>query len=67
MIVKAEQIEALKPYIESNEDLIAGDNVQEVLDAIDDVIVGNILANYDEPDDEGIKLQKIYDEIFYQN
>ncbi len=67
MIVKAEQIEALKPYIESIEDLIAGDNVQEVLDAIDDVIVGNILANYDEPDDEGIKLQKIYDEIFYQN
>ena len=67
MIVKAEQIEALKPYIESIEDLIAGDNVQEVLDAIDDVIVGNILANHDEPDDEGIKLQKIYDEIFYQN
>lgn len=67
MIVKAEQIEALKPYIESIEDLIAGDNVQEVLDAIDDVIVGNILANYDEPDDEGIKLQKIYDAIFYQN
>ena len=67
MIVKAEQIEALKPYIESIEDLIAGDNVQEVLDAIDDVIVGNILVNNDEPDDEGIKLQKIYDEIFYQN
>ena len=67
MIVKAEQIEALKPYIESNKDLIAGDNVQEVLDAIDDVIVGNILVNNDEPDDEGIKLQKIYDAIFYQN
>lgn len=67
MIVKAEQIEALKPYIESIEDLIAGDNVQEVLDAIDDVIVGNILVNNDEPDDEGIKLQKIYDAIFYQN
>ncbi len=67
MIVKTEQIEVLKPYIENIEDLIAGDDVQEVLDAIDDVIVDNILANNDEPDDEGIKLQKVYDEIFNQN
>lgn len=42
-------------------------DVQEVLDVIDDVIVDNILANNDEPDDEGIKLQKIYDEIFNEN
>lgn len=42
-------------------------DVQAVLDAIDDVIVDNILANNDEPDDEGIKLQKIYDEIFNEN
>lgn len=38
-------------------------DVQAVLDAIDDVIVDNILANNDEPDDEGIKLQKIYDDM----
>lgn len=67
MIVKAEQIEVLKPYIENIEDLIAEGDVQAVLDAIDDVIVDNILGNDDEPDDEGIKLQKIYDEIFDQN
>ena len=67
MIVKAEQIEVLKPYIEDIEELIETDDVQVVLDAIDDVIVGNILANNDEPDDEGIKLQKIYDEIFNEN
>ncbi len=67
MIVKAEQIELLKPYIDNIEDLIKSDDVQSVLDAIDDVIVNNILANNDEPDDEGIKLQKIYDEIFNQN
>lgn len=42
-------------------------DVQAVLDAIDDVIVDNILANNDEHDDEGIKLQKIYDEIFNEN
>lgn len=67
MIVKSEQIEALKPYIDNIEDLVESDDVQSVLDAIDDVIVENILANNDEPDDEGIKLQKIYDEIFNQN
>mgnify|MGYP001081493243 CR=1 FL=1 len=67
MIVKTEQIEMLKPHIENIEDLIETGDVQEVLDAIDDVIVDNILANNDEPDDEGVKLQKIYDEIFNQN
>ena len=67
MIVKTEQIEMLKPHIENIEDLIETGDVQEVLDAIDDVIVDNILANNDEPDDEGIKLQKIYDEIFNEN
>ena len=67
MIVKTEQIEVLKPYIENIEDLVESDDVQAVLDAIDDVIVDNILANNDEPDDEGIKLQKIYDEIFNEN
>ena len=67
MIVKTEHIEVLKSYIENIEDLIKTADVQMVLDAIDDVIVDNILANKDEPDDEGIKLQKIYDEIFNQN
>jgi len=67
VIIKDEQIAALKPYIENIESLIESDDVQEVLDAIDDVIVDNILGNNDEPDDEGIKLQKIYDEIFNQN
>ncbi len=67
MIVKTEQIKMLKPYIQNIEDLIAGDDVQAVLDAVDDVIVDNILANNDEPDTEGIKLQRIYDEIFNQN
>lgn len=67
MIVKTEQIEMLKPHIENIEDLIETGDVQAVLDAIDDVIVDNILVNNDESDDEGIKLQKIYDEIFNEN
>ena len=67
MIINSEQIKMLKPYIENIEDLVAEGDIQAVLDAIDDVIVNNILGNNDEPDDEGIKLQKIYDEIYDQN
>lgn len=67
MIIKDEQIEVLKPYIENIDELVQSGSVQEVLDAIDDVIVDNILGNDDEPDEEGIKLQKIYDEIYNQN
>lgn len=67
MIVNTEQIKILKPYIENIEALIAEDDVQVVLDAIDDVIVDNILGNNDEPDEEGIELQRIYDQIYNQN
>lgn len=67
MFVKKEQIEKLKPYIHNIEDLIKSNDIGIVLDAIDDVIVDNIIANNDEPDEEGIKLQRIYDQIFNQN
>lgn len=67
MIVKDEQIKILKIYIENIEELIEEDDVQAVLDSIDDIIVDNILKNDEEPDAEGIKLQKIYDEIYDQN
>ena len=67
MIVIAEQIRALKPYIENIEELITTDNIQALLEAIDDVIVDNILENNGEPNAEGIKLQKIYDKISNQN
>ena len=67
MYVTEEQIAILKPYIANIEELIKNDDVQEVLDAIDDVIIENILGNNDEPDEEGIKIQRIYDQIFNQN
>ena len=67
MNIKNKQIKILKSYIPNIEDLIAEDDICVVLDAIDDVIVSNILRNNDEPDEEGVKLQRIYDEIFAQN
>lgn len=67
MNIKAKRIDTLKPYISNIEELIESNDIQSVLDAIDDVIVDNILSNNDEPDEKGIMLQKVYDEIFYQN
>lgn len=67
MNVTQDQIDILSPYIENLDELMAGDDVQALLDAIDDVIVDNILANNEEPDQEGIRLQRIYDQIYNQN
>lgn len=67
LVIKSEQIEKLKPYIANVVELANNESDQPLLDAIDDVIVDNILANNDEPDEIGIWLQKIYDEIFRQN
>ena len=67
MFISKGQIDTLKPYIKNLMELIKGDDVQILLDAIDNVIIDNILKNNDEPDEEGIKLQKIYDEIYDQN
>lgn len=67
MIIKNEQTKILKPYIENIEELIVSDDLQKLLDAIDDIVVDNILGNNDEPDEEGIRLQRIYDDIFNQN
>ena len=67
MNVTQEQREVLKRYIENIEDLISAGDVQVVLDAIDNVIVDNILAHNEEPDEEGIMLQRIYDQIDNQN
>lgn len=67
MVITDEQINELKPYIENLDELVANDDVEELLEAVDDIIVDNILENNDEPDDEGIKLQLIYDQIYNQN
>ena len=67
MFITAKQIEIIKLYIQDIENMIAAGDVQQVLDAINDLILDNILGNNDEPDKEGIMLQKLYDEIYNQN
>ena len=67
MIITSDQIKELKPYVDGIDALIESGDVEDLLDAIDDVIIDNILENDDEPDDVGIKLQWLYDEIYNQN
>lgn len=67
MIITDYQKQTLSRYIPDLEKLIEKGDVQALLDEIDNVIVDNILANNEEPDSEGIMLQRIYDQIFNQN
>ena len=67
MIITEKQIRYLKPYIDNIEEIIKCGSVVDLLDTLDDIIVENILGNGDEPDEVGIKLQRIYDEIYNQN
>ena len=48
-------------------DAISTDNVDLLLEVVDDAIVDNIVDNNEEPDEIGIKLQRIYDQIRNQN
>lgn len=67
MIVTEEQIQRVKPYIPEIEALVEAGNVQEVLDAVDAVVIDNILGHDNEPDEEGLAIETIRDAIFYQN
>ena len=61
-----EQKQYLSLYIEDIESLIIADDVQLLLDRIDDEIVNIILGN-DELNEDVVKLQNIYDQIYNEN
>ncbi len=67
MIITQEQIDVLEKHIPNVRELVEADDVQAVLDAANDVIVDNILVNGDILDDEGAKVQRVWDQIFNQN
>lgn len=67
MNITYKQRQVLERYIQNLSELMAKDDVQALLDEIDNVIVDNILSNNEEPDAEGILLQRIYDQIYNQN
>lgn len=50
------------------EDALGKDDLESLLEMIDDAVVENIVTHGDEPDEVGIRLQRIYDQIrFMQN
>ncbi len=57
----------LKQYFNNLDELLVKDDIQVFLDRIDNIIVDNIIDNNDEPNEDGIILQRIYDQIFNQN
>lgn len=68
--ITEKQLDFLVAYVPNVKKLATGEEVQYLLDAIDDEIIANILSNeveIDEPDELGIRLQKVWDEIYNQN
>lgn len=69
--MKIEITEEQKAYLRENSVDISGalqnDDLGELLLAIDDAIVDNIVDHNNEPDEIGIKLQRIYGQIYNQN
>lgn len=67
MIITEKQIEVLEKHIPNIRELAKSDDVQMVLDVIDDVVVDNLLEHNNDLDDEGVKIQLIWDQIYNQN
>ncbi len=67
--MKIEITEEQKAYLWENsvefEDALEKNDLEALLEAIDDAIVENIVTHNDEPDETGIRLQRIYDQIRY--
>ena len=66
MIVTEEQKKEIKKYGVDIDELIKAGDVNEVLFAIDDVIL-DLMDEDGELDKEGVKLQLIYDQIYNAN
>lgn len=66
MIVTEEQKKEIKKYGVDVDKLIKNGDVNEVLFAIDDVIL-DLMDEDGELDKEGVKLQLIYDQIYNAN
>ena len=66
VFITQEQIEILRPYVNNLDELIQQEDDVLLLEAINDLIIQNILDNDDEPNEEGIMLQRIWDAIFFK-
>ncbi len=65
--ITEEQKQYLKEQNVDIREALENEDLGELLLAIDDAIVDNIVDHNDEPDETGIKLQRIYDQVYNQN
>lgn len=67
MIIKKEQIEALRPYMENVDELVAADSLYDFEVTLDALIADIGFDDNDEINETGLFLQRLYDEIYIQN
>ncbi|MCI8857672.1 MAG: hypothetical protein HFH26_14185 [Clostridiaceae bacterium] len=66
--ITEEQKAYLRDHAVEFEEALEKDDLAALLEIIDDAVVENIVTHGDEPDETGIRLQRIYDDIrFIQN
>ncbi len=66
LVTKAQR-ELLNRYIPDLDNLIQGDDIQALLDAINFLIIDDVEANDGFLSKEGVLIQRAWDDIFYQN
>ena len=67
MQIRPEQIAALRSYMPTLDALLAAGDIDEFETELDGTILDYGIGADDEPTELGLKLQKLYDEIYMQN
>lgn len=67
MLLKKEQKTFLHEHIKGAAEAIAADQLDKLLDVLDDVIVDDVMEHNGELSPYGLKLQRMWDDIFYEN
>ncbi len=67
MVITQQQKNLLSEYIKNMDKLIVSDDINDLLLKLDEVITEIGFDEHYELNEEGLKLQKAYDEIYEQN
>ena len=65
--ITKEQIEKLRPLIENLDELLARETDEDLLLALDDLIIEELDDDQQNLSQKGVKLQKLWDDIFRAN
>ena len=65
--ITQEQIDYLKPLMPNLQELLEQDSDDALLESLDFLIIDELDETQNFLSPKGVKLQKMYDDIFYQN